>query len=321
VTGATGLIGSAIAQQLVDAGHEVVALVRPGTGASGLEAIGVRIARGDLTDPPSVRAAVAGCDGAFHSAALVGLPKQDRAESERVNVGGTTTLLDAAREAGVGRVVAISTSGVFDSDMTLTEHTPVHPDPPDDPYTITKIMAFQQTMRRVEDGQDIVIVLPGASFGPSPMARRVVEIPGGDQRICRALRGEPARYLPMTAPWSSITDVAGVSLAAFERGVTGERYLGLGAPDCVMTITQFVNRAMEVAGVDNRVTEIGRDELDDPAMVEQFGPTLVLRARMPPRHHPAFDATETSRVLDYQFVPVDQRLGETVEWMRRTGLV
>ena len=321
VTGATGLIGSAIAQQLVEADHEVVALVRPGTDASGLEAIGIRIARGDLTDPGSVRDAIVGCEGAFHSAAMVGTPKQDFATSERVNVGGTITLLDMAREAGVGRVVAISTGDAFDSDVTLTEHTPVHPNPHDDPYTVTKIKAFQETMRRVEDGQDVVIVLPGASFGPSPMGRRMVEIPGGNQRLSRALRGEPARYLPMVAPWSCITDVAAVCLAAFERGVTGERYLGLGAPDCVMSISQFVNRAMEVAGVDNRVEEIGKDELEDPKLVEQFGPTLMGHARRPPRPHPAFDATETSRVLGYQFVSVDQRLGETVEWMRRTGLI
>jgi dihydroflavonol-4-reductase len=320
VTGATGLIGSAIAQQLVDAGHDVVALVRPGTDAADLERIGVRIARGDLTDPESVRAALTDCEGAFHSAAQVGVPDQTMAVAEAVNVGGTVALLDAARAAGVRRVVAISTSGVFDSDTALTEHSPVHPDPPQDPYTVTKIRAFHETMRRVDDGQDIVIVLPGASYGPSPMARRVVEIPGGNQRIYRAMRGEPARYLPMVAPWSSITDVAGVSLAAFERGITGERYLGLGAPDCVMTITQFVNAALEVAGVDQRVEEIGRDELDDPALIEQFGPTLVLRARMPPRNHPMFDATETSKILDYQFVPVNQRLAETVDWMRRTLL-
>src|SRR5207244_11612233 len=127
-----------------------------------------------------------------------------------------------------------------------------HPTRPQDTSTVTKIRADHETVRRVEDGQDIVIVLPGASYGPSPMARRVVEIPGGNRRIYRAMLGEPARYLPMTAPWSSITDVAGVSLAAFERGITGERYLGLGEPDCVMTIPQFVNRTLEVAGVDHR---------------------------------------------------------------------
>ena len=163
VTGATGLIGSVIAQQLVEAGHDVVARVRPGTDASALEAIGVRIARGDLIDPGSVREAIVGCDGAFHSAAIVGTPNQNRAASEQVNVGGTITLLDAARETGVARVVAISTSGVFDSDMTLTEQTPVHPNPPDDPYTQTKVKAYQETMRRVEGGQDVVLVLPGAT--------------------------------------------------------------------------------------------------------------------------------------------------------------
>ena len=130
VTGATGLIGSAIAQQLVDAGHEVVALVRPGTDAADLEAIGVRLARGDLTEPHTVRKALTGCEGAFHSAAQVGTPDQTLAVSEAVNVGGTVALLDAARAAGVRRVVAISTSGVFDSDVTLTEHSPVHPNPP-----------------------------------------------------------------------------------------------------------------------------------------------------------------------------------------------
>jgi dihydroflavonol-4-reductase len=314
VTGATGLIGSVIAQQLVEAGHEVVALVRPGTDAAGLEAIGVHVVRGDLTDEGSVRDALPGCDGAFHSAAMVGTPNQDVSVSERVNVGGTIALLDAARAAGVRRVVAISTGAVFDPSRTMTERSPVNPNPAGDPYSVTKTKAYLATVERIEAGQDVVFVLPGGTFGPSPMGRRMIDISGGDQRIARALQREPAAYLPMVSPWSSTIDVAGVALAAFDRGVTGDRYLALGAPDSVMSIAEFVNRAMELAGVDHRVDEIPRDELDDPTLVERFGPTLVAFARRVPPV-PYFDASETERVLAYRFGSIDQRLRETLAWM------
>ncbi|MCU0494945.1 MAG: NAD(P)H-binding protein, partial [Chloroflexaceae bacterium] len=68
ITGATGFIGGRVAQQLIAAGHEVVALVRNPTKAQGLARLGVQLAPGDITDKASMRGPMTGVDGVYHIA-------------------------------------------------------------------------------------------------------------------------------------------------------------------------------------------------------------------------------------------------------------
>jgi dihydroflavonol-4-reductase len=315
VTGATGLIGSRIAERLLAEGHEVSALVRHGTDASPLEAIGVRIARGDLTDGASVAAAVDGCEFVVHSGAATGGPSQDPVRAEAVNVRGTEIVLDASWAARVRRVVAVSSPAFLDArSATITERTRPDPDAPGDPYTQTKRRAYDATVRRIADGQDVVHVFPGATYGPTPMAERMVAEPGGNQRLARALHGEPASYPPLVAPWSSTDDVATVALASLERGERGGHYLALGDTGSAMTIAAFVNRAMALAGSDHRVGEVTQEELDDPEVLERFGPTLVARAKLR-FADPFFDDTVTRKELGVDPLPLDDAIRQALEWI------
>ncbi len=320
VTGATGLIGSVIAQQLREAGHDVVALVRTGTDAGALEALGVTIVRGDLTEPSALARSMAGADTAIHSAAIVGGPQQDLESSRAVNVTGTVAVMDAARSVGLARLVLISSAAVFDRSLPLTEASPLDPDPAPDPYTLTKLEAHRQALQRLDAGQDIVFVLPGATFGPSPMGERMINVAGGNQRIVRALRGEPARYPPMRAPWSHTGDVARVTLSALARGHVGRCYLALGGPDSVMTIGAFVNRACELAGVTQRVDDVPLDRLDDPEMAARFGPTLIEMAKKP-LVEPFFDATITEQELGIRSLSLDDAILDTIRWARSSQFV
>jgi dihydroflavonol-4-reductase len=320
VTGATGLIGSRIAERLAEDGHAVRALVRPGTDAAPLHALGIAVAPGDLADPPSVAAALDGCAAVVHSAAATGGPRQDVAGMEAVNVRGTATVLDAARRAGVGRVVAVSSPAFLDARSgPVTERSPVDPDAPDDPYTQTKRRAYDLTLERIADGQDVVLVFPGATYGPTPMARRSVAEPGGNGRLARGLQGEPARYPPLVAPWSSTDDVAAVTLGALARGEPGGHYLALGAAGSAMTIAAFVNRVLALAGSPHRVGEVTDEELDDPEVLARFGPTLVRRARLR-FAEPFFDDRATRAALGVEPLPIDDAIRRTLAWLWAQGL-
>ena len=88
-------------------------------------------------------------------------------------------LLDAARALGLGRVVAVSTGTFFDTTKGLErEDAPVSKEPSSDPYTITKMAAFEECMARAAAGQDVVTAHPGAIYGPSPVASNAL---GNDQ--------------------------------------------------------------------------------------------------------------------------------------------
>jgi nucleoside-diphosphate-sugar epimerase len=112
VTGATGLLGSHIVEQLRRGGQPVRALVRPGSDTAWLAAQGVELARGDITDPGSLRAACASVQVVYHAAAKVG-DWGPWAEFERVTIDGTRNVLAAAAAAGVRRLVHVSSISVY----------------------------------------------------------------------------------------------------------------------------------------------------------------------------------------------------------------
>ncbi len=112
VTGASGLLGSHIAEQLLERGERVRAFVRPTSDTTFLRQLGVELAAGDLTDPDSLRRAVAGADVVYHCAARVGDWGPWRAFQREV-IDATANLLDACRDAGVGRVLHVSSIIVY----------------------------------------------------------------------------------------------------------------------------------------------------------------------------------------------------------------
>jgi dihydroflavonol-4-reductase len=321
LTGATGLIGGNIAQQLRERGDEVHALVRPGSEAGPLEEMGVRVVRGDVSDAEAVRRAADKSEYAIHSAAVLGGPRQRPDEHESVNVQGTGNVLDTAREVGVARVVSLSTTTFFEArDEPLTEHSPLDPSPSEDPYTLTKRRAFLDAMRRVEEGEDICIVISGGAYGPSPLAERSMAIPSFNQRAVAAIQGELTSYVSFPVPWVFAADVAAASIAAMERGVAGERYLAFGRQEDVGSIPFFCNVACEVAGSPNRVVPVPPEDLDRPEVAARLGPSIVAlgRKRFP---EPLFRNDLTVERLAYTPMPLVDGLGITVPWLRLHNLL
>jgi nucleoside-diphosphate-sugar epimerase len=321
LTGATGMIGANIAEQLVAQGDDVDALVREGSDATAIEALGVRIRRGDITDPDAVLAAADGCEYVIHSAAVLGGLTQIAGEHEQVNVVGTGLVLDAAAKVGATRVVQLSTTTFFDARTApLTEHSPLDPAPSDDPYTQTKLRAYVDAMRRVDDGQDICIVISGGAYGRSPMPERSMVVPSYNARIVGAIRGEITEYVGFPIPWVYAGDVARASVLATRKGVAGERYLAFGRPSDVGGVPFFCNAACEAAGSPNRVAEVPVADLDDPDVAARYGPSLVALARKQ-FPDPFFVNDQTVERLGYEPTSLPDGLAETIPWMRDTGLL
>src|SRR5580658_4816793 len=107
VTGGTGLTGANVCQQLTGRGDTVRALVRQPDEAAALRDLGVELVQGDIADADDVLAAAKGCEAAIHTAALLGGASQDLADFHAVNVVGTTNVLNAGRQHGMRRVVAL----------------------------------------------------------------------------------------------------------------------------------------------------------------------------------------------------------------------
>ena len=188
VTGATGFTGGHLAATLQARGDEVRALVRPKSRArfdrSPLAA-GVTAVEGDLTNPASMRRAMPGVEVVYHIAATYREAGQPNAAYRAINVQGTRHVLEAAREAGVRRVVHCSTGGVHGhiANPPANEEAPFNPG---DVYQQTKLEAEQLAREFGESsGLDVVVARPIGLYGP------------GDTRFLRMFRGLARGRFPL----------------------------------------------------------------------------------------------------------------------------
>ena len=112
LTGATGLLGSHIAEHLVQRGERIRALVRPTSDTTFLRSLGAELAVGDLTDGASLRQAVVGADVVYHCAAKVG-DWGTWQQFQSLVIDATAHVLEACRQEGVGRVLHVSSISVY----------------------------------------------------------------------------------------------------------------------------------------------------------------------------------------------------------------
>jgi UDP-glucose 4-epimerase len=187
VTGGSGFIGSHVVDALADAGH--TPRIFDVTSSSWHDPRSVETVLGDLTDPAALEAAAQGCDAIAHLAAIadVNHVAADPAYAERVNSGGTANVLEAAKAAGIARVVYASTIWVYDGCDTMTVDEDSLLGLPRHPYTAQKIAGEMYCTSYAElYGVDYTILRFGIPSGPR--ARPAAVIP---QFFKNALAGRP----------------------------------------------------------------------------------------------------------------------------------
>ena len=225
VTGATGLLGSHLVERLRAQGDHVRALVRAESRTDFLDALGVEIVRGDLTDPTSCAAATAGTDLVFHCAAKVGDWGRWR-EFQTGCLDATDTLARAAMRADVGRFLHISSTSAYghpadrqapiDETAALGENVWVL-----DYYTRSKVECERLLWRMAEsEGLPLTVIRPSWLFGERDRTtaprlirefrrRRMLIVGKGDN--------------PLSAVYAGVVADAAI-LAARDPGSRGEAY-------------------------------------------------------------------------------------------------
>jgi len=239
VTGASGFLGWHVARVLQERGCSVRALVRPGSHLSELDA---EPFTGDLRDAQSLERAVAGCGLVFHVAADYRLWARDARELYRSNVDGTRSVLEAARKAGVERVVYTSTVGCIGipQEGLGDENTPVSLDDMAGHYKRSKFLAEQVALEFARAGLPVVIVNPTAPVGdhdvkPTPTGQTVLDFLGGKM---------PA-FIDTGLNIVDARDTAEGHLLACERGRAGQRYI-LGSEN--LTLAEILQLLAKITG-------------------------------------------------------------------------
>ncbi|HWH93266.1 MAG TPA: NAD-dependent epimerase/dehydratase family protein [Baekduia sp.] len=289
VTGGAGFIGSNLVDALLDQGAEVDVVDTLVTGRRGnLEAgalgRGARLHEVDITDAPALTALVTDIvpDVIFHLAAQIDVRKSidDPAFDAAVNVVGTINVLEAARVAGVGRVVNTSTGGAIYGDADTI--------PSGETTTPLPMAAYGQSKFCAERylgwygrlyGQSTVTLRLGNVYGPrqDPLGEAgVIAI------FCGKLRSGDAPTIygsgQQTRDYVYVGDVVRAQLAAGQSGVTGEINVGTGRETSVLDIVAVMKElepdaaaTFEPQFAEARLGEIERSCLDVSRAREELG--------------------------------------------------
>jgi len=252
VTGATGFIGGHVARRLLDRGDRVLALVRSPAKASDLKSLGAELAQGDLGSEDAIRKGLEGCDACFHVAAdyRIGVSDEDCHDMEDSNVGGTERVIDAAVDAGVARIVYVSTIGVFGDTKGKVVDETYWPTTADFPtcYERSKHFAHVAARDRIEKGAPVIIVQPGGVYGPgdtSPLGNLIEQTRKGRMKL--VAMGETGFN------FVHIDDVADGILLAHDKGRIGESYVLGGelsrSEDLIRTVALLSGRRPPVGRV------------------------------------------------------------------------
>ena len=225
--------------------------------------------------------------------------------------------MEAAGEVDA-RAILVSAHVIFDYSKTVTEFSALATNQPDTSYSVTKRFAYLDAMRRIEKGQDIVVVMPGAVYGPSPVVKRSLDRAGFNGRFLAAIRGETKQWVRVFAIFVLVDDVARMILRAADVGATGATYLAHGHEDSIRTIADAQNQACELAGSKFRVREVNAADIPKGSEHEFGGFTQVQLARSG-SPTPLVDGSFTREALDFTPTPFDEGMATTVAWYRELG--
>jgi nucleoside-diphosphate-sugar epimerase len=304
VTGGAGFIGSHIVHTLLEQGHQVRVLDNFSSGKrenlSGL-GNGLEVLEGDLRDAARVKEALRAVEVVFHEAAFVSVPQsmEEPQECFDINVQATVGLFDAARQAGVRRVVVASSAAVYgDSEaMPLVEETPLHPL---SPYAASKrVDEIYAALYTEAFNMDVVMLRYFNVYGPRqrPDSMYAAAVPIFIRRLLAnqavTIFGDGGQ----TRDLINVRDVVRANLVASEHPA---------APGKVFNVC---------TGLETRIIDLVEvlyelfPEAPEPVFAEPRAGDI---------YRSIGDPGKAARELDFRSqVKLDQGLQETVAWMRK----
>lgn len=321
VTGASGFVGSNLARELHNQGWRVHVLVRRTSSLEDISDLPVTMHYGDIVNSESVNAAMpSGVDAVFHVAASTNIWSGNNDEQDRINIGGTRDVIDAAVKANASRFIYTSSFVTWGlQDVTITEHSPRSNANDWINYIRTKYVAETMVKEAARSGRlDTVILNPAFILGP------------GDRRNLSRIfnlvhRGKLPGVPPGGGPFADVREVVKAHIQAFHKGETGEMYL-LGGE--IESLLEVIRIAGEILG---KPTPVKATPTWILLAMARFSSAISLISRREPAITPesaamitrtlVCDSSRARRELGYRFTPVRQLIRDTIDWMMQAGLL
>lgn len=324
VTGGCGFLGRWITKQLLDEGVAVRVLAAKGETRDNVAGLDVEIIEGDVRDVADVKRAVLGVDTVFHAAAIYLDWAPDPSRMYDVNLKGTFHVLEAARRAGVERVVytaSIVSLGRPRDGGLADETTPYECWDLDFPYSRSKHHSRELAEYFAAWDLDVRVVCPGIVLGPNDIR----PTPSGAIILGSMKTPGPSVIFDGGASYVDVRDAARVHLLAATKGKKGERYIASA---------HNLTNAQLVAAID-RVTARKRRTVKLPLGVARTvvrgmemqaartgKPPVLSRDFFEYSLVPSFyDNAKSRRELGATYRPLDESIRDAVAWFRERKMV
>ncbi len=284
VTGATSLIGRAVTQRLVAAGHEVITVSRKPDRAIEELDMGVEVLYGDIIWKKTLNEAFEGIDGVFHMNSYFHYKTKDARPSqgtalkiskniketvkelreardeakqsgmtvaERINVEGTRNVLELVKERKIRKAVFTSTLSVFgDTRGRFVNEKTICKGPWNSEYEKTMWRAqFEVAIPMMQKGLPLVVLQPGLVYGPSDTGYVHYLIYNHIRRMLKNPQDGLIRSYPAGTgySWTYIDDVADAHIAAMQHGKVGETYILAGPAHSVASMFEMIEKITGLA--------------------------------------------------------------------------
>lgn len=323
ITGASGFVGSAVARRVADRGFQVRVLVRKSSPRANVEGFGAEIVEGDMRNATDMRRAMEGARYFFHVAADYRIWAPDPEEIVRNNLVGTRTVMEAARDAHVERIVYTSSVATLKPgtiDAPSGETCRLAPEQAVGAYKRSKVVAEREVERMIAAGLPAVIVNPSTPIGP----RDIKPTPTG-RIIVEAASGRMPAFVETGLNIVHVDDVAEGHLSALEKGRIGDSYI-LGGEN--VRLKRMLGTIAELAGRKPPRIELPRAPLYPLARIAEAisrrtgrEPFLSVDALKMSEHHMFFSPAKAEAELGFRARPYAMALSDALDWFRAAGYV
>ena len=323
VTGGCGFLGSWIVRELVERGVQVRIFAVPGESRENIEGLDVEVLEGDVRSRPDVERAVAGCDTVFHAAAVYQDFAPDPTLMYDVNLRGTFYVLEAARRAGVERVIytaSIVSIGRPPLGQTGDEDTAYEAWDIDFPYSRSKLFSREIAEFFAAWDLDVRVVCPAVVLGPGDLR----PTPSG-ALIVKCFRPGPIPHFEGGVNYVDVRDAAIAHVLAAEKGRAGERYIASGTN---LTNKEFVDTIQRETGLNKPTVHLPLPVARavakgmDIAARRTGEPPLLAKDMFEFSVRPSYYRNDKARrELGATFRPIEDTVRDAIAYFRQRGAI
>lgn len=320
ITGATGYVGSQLANRLTMQGEEINILVRDVHAANIPKGKNINVFKGDITYPESIALAIKGCTQVYHCAAVAKFSLADRNALFDINVNGTKNILQASLTANIQKLVFTSSAAVFGPSLTipLTEND-CRLEPFESDYDISKHLAENLVREFVSKGLNAVIVNPSRVYGPGPDTYS-----NAVNRMIQKFLNKKMLLFPKIGKYTTnycyINDVVNGHIMAMQKGRAGENYI-LGGEN--VSYDKLLNLIIQYAAIKNYILKVPVPLAKIFASLSRFvnkstelSPSLITRFAK----HRMLNSEKAIKDLDYHITSFDDGIKTTIDYLKDNSI-